>query len=48
MTILFKQAELFDTPFLEKLLKRFIEIQAQLRRTPIPTLPFELGISEEL
>ncbi len=48
MTILFKQAELFDTPFLEKLLKRFIEIQTQLRRTPIPTLPFELGISEEL
>jgi DNA polymerase III subunit gamma/tau len=48
MTILFKQAESFDTPYLEKLLKRFIEIQVQLRRTPIPTLPFELCISEEL
>jgi len=48
MAILFKQAELFDTPYLEKLLKRFIDIQVQLRRTPIPTLPFELCISEEL
>ncbi|MFA5360522.1 MAG: DNA polymerase III subunit gamma/tau [Candidatus Paceibacterota bacterium] len=48
MTILFKQAQVFDTPYLEKLLKRFIEIQLQLRRTPIPTLPFELCISEEL
>lgn len=48
MTTLFKQAELFNTPYLEKLLERFIEIQLQLRRTPIPTLPFELCISQEL
>jgi len=48
MTTLFKQAEFFETPYLEKLLERFIEIQIQLRRTPIPTLPFELCISEEL
>ena len=48
MTILFKQAEFFDTPYLEKLLGRFIEIQVQLRRTPIPTLPFEICISQEL
>jgi len=48
ISILFKQAQSFDTPYLEKLLKRFIEIQVQLRRTPILTLPFELCISEEL
>lgn len=48
ISTLFKQAEQFDTPFLEKLLKRFVEIQAQLRHTPILTLPFELCISEEL
>jgi len=48
ISILFKQAQYFDTPYLEKLLKRFIEIQVQLRRTPILTLPFELCISEEL
>lgn len=48
MTTLFKQAEFFDTPYLEKLLRRFIEIQVQLRRTPLPTLPFEICISEEL
>ena len=48
MTTLFKQAEFFDTPYLEKLLCRFIEIQLQLRRTPIPTLPFEICISQEL
>lgn len=48
MTILFKQAEIFERPYLEKLLERFMDIQMQLNRTPIPTLPFEICISQEL
>ncbi|MGE4554765.1 MAG: DNA polymerase III subunit gamma/tau [Candidatus Paceibacterota bacterium] len=45
---LFKQATLIEITYLEKLLKRLVEIQSQLKRSPLPVLPFEILISEEL
>lgn len=48
MTVLFKQAQDFDFPFLERAIKRLMEIQYQIRKSPIPPLPLELFISEEL
>jgi DNA polymerase-3 subunit gamma/tau len=48
MTTLFKQAQNWETVFLERLLRRLVEVQWQLKNSPVPTLPLELFISEEL
>ena len=45
---LFKQAQISNLSYLETLLRKLIEVQIQLKRTPIPTLPLELFISETL
>lgn len=44
---LFKQASLIEISFLERLLKRLIESQSQIKRSPLPILPLEILISEE-
>jgi hypothetical protein len=48
MTTLFKQAQNWETVFLERLLRKLVEVQWQLKNSPVPTLPLELFISEEL
>jgi len=48
MTILFKQAQAWETINLERLLRKLVEVQWQLRNSPVATLPLELFISEEL
>lgn len=48
MTTLFKQAQNWETVFLERLLRKLVEIQWQLKNSPVATLPLELFISEEL
>lgn len=48
MAILFKQEKMIELPYLEKLLRRLIEIQNQMKRSPLPILNLELFISEEL
>jgi len=48
MTILFKQSQAWETARLERLLRKLIEAEARLKRTPVATLPLELFISEEL
>jgi len=48
LTTLFKQAQNWETVSLERLLRKLVEVQWQLRNSPVPTLPLELFISEEL
>ena len=48
MTTLFKQAQNWETVSLERLLRKLVEVQWQLKNSPVPTLPLELFISEEL
>ncbi|HPC30939.1 MAG TPA: DNA polymerase III subunit gamma/tau [Candidatus Paceibacterota bacterium] len=48
LSILFKQAQLIELPYLERLLKRLVEVQYQIKRSPVKILPLELFISEEL
>ena len=44
---IFKQSSLIEISYLERIIKRLIEIQSQLKRSPIPVLPLELFVSEE-
>ncbi|MGB9680649.1 MAG: DNA polymerase III subunit gamma/tau [Minisyncoccia bacterium] len=48
LSILFKQAQIIEFPYLEKILRRLIEVQNQMKRSPLPILNLELFISEEL
>ncbi|MCX7837592.1 MAG: DNA polymerase III subunit gamma/tau [candidate division WOR-3 bacterium] len=48
MAVLFKQEKLIELPYLERLLRRLIEVQNQMKRSPLPILNLELFISEEL
>ncbi len=48
MATLFKQAQNWETVSLERLLRKLVEVQWQLKNSPVPTLPLELFISEEL
>jgi DNA polymerase III gamma/tau subunit len=48
LSILFKQAQQIELPFLEKILRKLIDVQNQMKRSPIIILPLELFISEEL
>ncbi|NMB92570.1 MAG: DNA polymerase III subunit gamma/tau [Parcubacteria group bacterium] len=48
LTVLFKQAQNWETNVLERLLRKLTEVQWQLKTSPVPTLPLELFISEEL
>ncbi len=48
MAILFKQAQDWDRNYLEKMLRGLITVQSQLKWTPLPLLPLELFISQEL
>ncbi len=48
LSILFKQAQLIELPFLEKILKKLIDIQFQIKKSPLPILNLELFINEEL
>ena len=48
LTILFKQVQNWETVSLERLLRKLVEVQWQLKNSPVPTLPLELFISEEL
>ncbi|MDD3434499.1 MAG: DNA polymerase III subunit tau [Parcubacteria group bacterium ADurb.Bin305] len=48
MAVLFKQIEMCDLSYLERLLRGLIEVQFQLKKAPVITLPLELFISEEL
>lgn len=48
MTLLFKQAQNWETVNLERLLRKLLEVQWQLKNSPVSTLPLELFISEEL
>ncbi len=47
LKILFKQSSLIEINYLERLLKRLIETQNQIKRSPFPILPLEILISEE-
>lgn len=48
MATLFKQTEICDLSYLEHLLHCLVDVQFQLKKTPVSTLPLELFISEEL
>lgn len=48
MAVLFKQEKMIELPYLERLLRRLIEVQNQMKRSPLPILNLELFISEEL
>lgn len=48
MATLFKQAQNWETALLERLLRKLVDAQWQLRNSPVPTLPLELFVSEEL
>jgi len=48
MSTLFKQAQNWETNTLERLLRKLVEVQWQLKTSPVPTLPLELFLSEEL
>jgi len=48
LKILFKQASAIDFAYLERIIKRLVDVQNQLKRTPIPVLPIEIFLSEEL
>ena len=48
MAILFKQSQGGDRNYLEKLLRGLVEVQNQLKWSPISSLPLELFISSEL
>ncbi len=48
MTTLFKQAQNWEINVLERLLRKLTEVQWQLKNSPVPTLPLELFVSEEL
>lgn len=48
LSTLFKQAQIIELPYLEKILKRLIEVQNQMKRSPLPILNLELFVSEEL
>lgn len=48
LSILFKQAQEWDTVSLERYLRKLNDIMWQWRNAPVPVLPLELFISEEL
>lgn len=48
ITVLFKQAQNWESNTLERLLRKLLETSTQLKNSPVPLLPLELFISEEL
>lgn len=48
MSVLFKQAQEWETNVLERYLRKLNDISWQWKNSPVPTLPLELFISEEL
>ncbi len=48
MAILFKQAQNWDRNYLERIIRSLVNVQNQLKWTPLPSLPLELFISTEL
>ena len=48
IAILFKQSQMSDRNYLEKLLRGLVEVQNQFKWSPISSLPLELFLSSEL
>ena len=48
IAVLFKQSQIGDRNYLEKLIKGLVEVQNQFKWTPITSLPLELFLSSEL